>query len=161
MQVLPDIIVRFNYMNACCFSQHPGLPFSCMGSWQRNPVILLPTANPPVTSPCATTAAPCHRLPVLSTLVFSPAVPLSTLTHNLHSSLCQAIGHISSQQFPSPFFHPCFQTRFLTAGPKYLLHPKSPAPVFLSRLLQATYLCNFHKQRPVPFPLTIWGPGGE
>ena len=147
MQVPPDIIILFNYMNARCFSQHPGLLFSCVGSCQHNPVISNLPCHLPLCHHCSSVSqAPC---------ALSPGGPLPTLPHNLSSFLCQAVGHISPQQFPPLVFQACSQTRFLTA------RSKSPAPVFLSRLLQSTYLCHVHKQRPGPFLLTIWGPGGK
>lgn len=104
-----------------------------------------PPLTSPVTSPCATTPAPCRGLPVPSPPDSSPGRPLSTLQHNLPGFPCQAVGHITFQQYPAPVSHPNSQTRFLTAGPQYLLHSKSPASIFLGCFSPPVYATSTNK----------------
>lgn len=112
-------------MNACCFSQHPGLPFSCVGSRQHNPVTPLPTADLPChlplcQQPSSVSQAPCAFSPGLqswwATFHSSAQAPRISLPGTFHSS-----------SFQPPFPTPTPRPGFLQRGPSIFCTP-SPQP---------------------------------
>lgn len=97
-------------MSACCFSQHPELPLSCMGSQKHNPSFLLPSANLLCPLPLCHCPSSMHRFPVPSFLVSSGP--------DSHFLLFSTISPIFLVQL-LPTFHPSsFQPQFPTPAPR-------------------------------------------
>lgn len=129
VQVPPGIIILFNYMNACCFSQHLGLiPLQLQRSWQHNPIILLPTADLHHHVPLCHHPSSMSQAPYALTPGFQPwlATFHSAAQSSPQVSLTGCCPHFTPA-FSSPFPTPVLRPDFLQWGPSIFATP-NPQP---------------------------------